>query len=358
MKNVLTSLAILGGSLLLAYASLPGVQQTLIIVSGSELEEPLKLLEETFEQQNPHIKIEVKIQGSQELVNKVVDRKNDFKPTVLIPANGELLKELEQRLGGNAFYDPPQPLAKTLLVAVSWTERGQVLFPGGQFDWRSIHRAMTNGSWGTIGGNPRWGSFDFVTTDPTRSNSGQLTLALWAQSHLGSLDNATLNSPQSQALFSLIKRSVYQPPRSTDILLQEFIARGPNDADVAMVYESIALHRWQQASQRQGKPYHIYYPNPTIETISTAAILREDVSPAQAEAARQFIRFLQQPPQQAVFTQYGFRSVDNNLDLRSVPNSPWSQNIPGVAVTIPVQVLPQPDRQILTEIIRQWERSN
>ncbi|MCS6960244.1 MAG: substrate-binding domain-containing protein [Pseudanabaenaceae cyanobacterium SKYGB_i_bin29] len=358
MRNVLTSLAIGGGSLLLAYAPLPGLQQTLIIVSGSELEEPLKVLEQTFEKQHPNIKIEVRIQGSQELVNRVVDKKNDFQPTILIPANGELLKELEQRVGGNAFYDPPQPVAKTLLVAVSWAERGQVLFPGGQFDWRSLHRAMSNGSWGAIGGNPRWGSFDFVTTDPTRSNSGQLTLALWAQSHLGRLDNASLNSPESQALFSLIKRSVYQPPRSTDILLQEFITRGPNDADIAMVYESIALHRWQQASQSQGKPYQIYYPNPTIETASTAAILREGVSPAQAEAARTFIRFLQQPPQQAVFAQYGFRSVANNFDLKSVANSPWAQNIPGVAVTIPGQVLPQPDRQILTEVIRQWERSN
>ncbi|WAN69895.1 hypothetical protein BJP36_38035 [Moorena producens JHB] len=37
--------------------------------------------------------------------------------------------------------------------------------------------------------------------------------------------------------------SVYQPPYSTDILLQEFIAYGSHDPDVATVYQSIALHR-------------------------------------------------------------------------------------------------------------------
>jgi len=358
MKNILTSLAIAFGATVLAYAPLPGLNQTIVIVSGSELEEPLKTIEKSFESQHPNINIEVKIQGSQEIINRVVDKKNDFTPTVLIPANGELLKELEQRLGGSAFYEPPQPVVQTLLVAVSWSDRGSVLFPNNRFDWRNIEQAMVRGSWGAIGGNPNWGSFDFLTTDPSRSNSGQLTLALWAQHHLGGLDNSRLNSPQSQSLFSLIKRSVYQPPRSTDILLQEFLSRGPNDADVATVYESIALYRWQQSAQSQNKPYQIYYPNPTIGTVSTAGILRENVSPGQARAAKQFVEFLRQPQQQAVFAQYGFRSIDNNFDLKSVPNSPWNQNIPGVSTTIPSQVIPQPDRQILTEIIRQWERSN
>ena len=32
-----------------------------------------------------------------------------------------------------------------------------------------------------------------------------------------------------ESLVALIKNSVYQPPRSTNILLQEFITRGAND---------------------------------------------------------------------------------------------------------------------------------
>lgn len=357
MRNILTSIAIALGSAILAYAPLPGLQQTITIVSGSELEEPLKILEQAFEAKHPDIKLEIKIQGSQEIINRVVDKKNDFNPTVLIPANGELLTELQQRLGADAFYEPPQPVAQTLLVVIAWFDRGQVLFPNDRFNWRLIERAMQNNNWFAIGGNRDWGSFDFLTTDPSRSNSGQLTLALWAQNHLGGLDPGRLSSPRSEALFSLIKRSVYQPPRSTDILLQEFISRGPNDADVATVYESIALYRWQQASQGKGIPYKIYYPNPTIATISTAGILRENVSGGQAQAAKKFVQFLREPQQQGIFAQYGFRSIDSNFDLKSVANSPWNQNIPGASLTIPSQIIPQPDRQTLTEIIRQWERS-
>ena len=219
---------------------------------------------------------------------------------------------------------------------------------------------MEAGNWGEIGGNNNWGSFDFLMTDPTRSNSGQVTLGLWAQSKLGGrpLSSAGLNNPAINALFSVIKRSVYQPPRSTDILLQEFISRGPNDADVATVYESIALYRWQQSAANQGKSYQIYYLDPTIETVSTAAIVRRNVSEGQAKAAQQFLEFLTQPPQQEVFVQYGFRPVNNTVDLQTVANSPWSQTIPGVQINPPGNVIPPPDKQVLTEIQRLWERAN
>jgi hypothetical protein len=218
---------------------------------------------------------------------------------------------------------------------------------------------MQASNWGAIGGSPNWGSFDFLTTDPTRFNSGQLTLTLWAQSKLGGrLSTSGLSSPSVQTLFSLIKRFVYQPPRSTEVLLQEFIARGSNDADIATAYESDSLYRWQQAGANQGKSYQIYYLNPTIETTSTAAIVRRDVSDDIARAARKFLDFLIQPTQQQVLVQYGFRSVDASVDLQAVPNSPWNQKIPGAMVRPTGTILPAPERRIVREVIRQWERAN
>ncbi|HEY9878131.1 MAG TPA: substrate-binding domain-containing protein, partial [Leptolyngbyaceae cyanobacterium] len=249
MKNLGTrtgiSAAIIAAALGLTYAPIPGAQQTVTVVSGSELQEPLTALAERFEQKHPNINLEIKIQGSQDIVNNYLDDKNDFDPTVLIPANSDLLEELQERwqtqYGSDPFCETPQPIAKTLLVAIAWPERGKVLFPNGQFQWSRLETALQKENWGSLGGNPAWGSFDFVTTDPIRSNSGQLTLSLWSQAELGSqpLSVATLNTPSVETLFKEVKSSVYQPPRSTDILLQEFITRGPNDADVATVYESI-----------------------------------------------------------------------------------------------------------------------
>ncbi|MEM8807117.1 MAG: substrate-binding domain-containing protein, partial [Cyanobacteria bacterium P01_G01_bin.38] len=349
-NKIFASLAIALSSLGLAYVPLPGVNQSIVVVSGSELQEPLKQLEAEFEQQHPSIDLELEFQGSQDMVNNYVDDKNSFDPTVLIPANGEILNELSERWQAQnddeAFYETPQPIAKTMLVAVAWPERAQVLFPNREFQWQRVEDAIASSNWSAIGGDASWGSFDFVTTDPTRSNSGQLTLGLWAQAEVGSaaLKASDFGNGDVQALFSLVKRSVYQPPRSTDILLQEFISRGPNDADIAMVYESIALHRWSQSNVTQGKPYEIFYLNPTVETASTAAIVRREVSGGEAKAARTFVNFLTQPEQQAVFVQHGFRPVNPAVDLQSVPNSPWAKAIPGVEVDPSTQVIAAPER--------------
>lgn len=362
-QRIMASSALAIGAVALAYIPLPGVSQTLTVVSGSELQEPLAVLEQQFEAANPNIDLQVEIQGSQDMVNNYLDDQNDFTPTVLIPANGQLLEELAQRWttqsGDQPFYAEPQPIAKTMLVAVAWPDRGQALFAN-QFQWARLEEALTKRNWAEIGGQADWGSFDFVTTDPERSNSGQLALSLWSQAKLGSqpLSLASLNTPPVEDLFSLVKQSVYLPPRSTDILLQEFITRGPNDADVAMVYESIALWRWQQARQTQGQPYQIYYLNPTIETISTAAIATRDVSNREAQAGQDFIDFLLAPEQQAVFVQHGFRPMNPDVAIADVPNSPWSQDIPGVEQQPATQAAPPPDRELVTEVIRLWQRAN
>jgi len=363
-KSLFTSIGIILAALGLSYAPLPGLSQTIVIVSGSELQEPLAELERSFEQKNPSIKVEVKIQGSQDVVNRYLNDENDFNPAVLIPANGDLLVELQQRWavqnsGQQPFDRPPQPVARTILVGVAWPDRGKALFPNGQFDWSRVEMAMRVKNWSAIAGQPSWGSFDFLMTDPVRSNSGQLTLGLWARDKAGGnqISSAILNKPQVLSLFELSRRSVYQPPRSTDILLQEFITRGPNDADLATVYESAALYRWEQANLTKGMPYQIYYFSPTVETVSTAGIVTRNLNRGQIRAARKFVDFLIQSEQQQVFVRYGFRPASSDLDLKAVPGSPWAKNIPGANPQMP-ELFPLPDRETLNEVIRLWQRSN
>ncbi len=354
-NKIIASLGIIAASFGLAYAPIPGVKQTIVIVSGTELKEPLQELETRFEQNNSDVDLQLKFQGSQDIVNNYIDRKNDFTPAILIPANKQTLEELETRWkaqnNSKPFYNKPKAIAKTLLVGIAWQERGKIIFPDGKFSWSKIEQAMQQRNWSKIGGKNNWGSFDFVTTNPTRSNSGQLALNLWIESH-----NYSLNSPETESLFTLIKKSVYQPPRSTDILLQEFITRGANDGDIAIVYESIALHRWSQAKTTQGQPYQIYYPNPSIETIATAAITKENIDKNTAKAATKFIDFITQPKQQEIFIQYGFRPVISNLNLQSVPNSPWGKNIPGVMLDPSITIEQSPSSQNIAEIQRLWTR--
>jgi ABC-type molybdate transport system substrate-binding protein len=359
-KKIVTSLTIAAISFILAYAPLPTVKKTVIVVSGTELSEPLQKLEEKFEQENSDINLEFKFQGSQDIVNNFVDEKNDFQPTVLIPASAEFLDDLEQRFAsqnqGEAFLENPKAIAKTLLVAIAWEERGKILFPDNKFSWAKLEKAIELGKWQKIGGKSDWGSFDLVITDPTRSNSSQIALDLWIKAKLG--DSNNLNNPAIEMLFSKIKKSVYQPPRSTDILLQEFISRGANDADLGIVYESIALYRWQQSKANSGTSYQIYYLDPTVETTATAAIINRNIDRSTAEAAKKFIDFLTASEQQKVFIEYGFRSIDNSLNPESIANSSWQQNVLGAQTKPQVKIISTPNNQTLGEIKRLWDRAD
>jgi ABC-type molybdate transport system substrate-binding protein len=358
-----TSVLLIAATLGLTYAPIPGTQQQIIVVSGSELQEPLQTLAQQFEAQNPSIKITLKTQGSLDMVNRFIDEQNDFQPTVLIPANGALLKTLETRWQAQnntpLFYDVPQAIAKTRLVAIAWRDRGKALFPDGQFSWTRLEKAMSAGSWGSFGGSTSWGSFDFAMTDPTRSNSGQLTLGLWLESKLNQpqLSSADLNTPQAETLIKLVRRSVYQPARSSDILLQEFVAKGANEADVATDYESVALYRWNQSKVSQNQPYQIYDISPTVETTATAAVVKRNVEEGTAKAAQKFLAFVTQPEQQAVLVQYGFRPINPAVQMESVPNSPWRLGIPGAKAKHNATIIEAPSLQTLQEIGRLWERA-
>jgi ABC-type Fe3+ transport system substrate-binding protein len=118
-----------------------------------------------------------------------------------------------------------------------------------------------------------------------------------------------------------------------------------------------SLQRWQQLSQNQRKPYQIYYLNPTFETIATAAIVKRNVSGGQTQAAKTVLNYLTSPEAQTILVQNGFRPV-TNLDLNSVPNSPWVQSIPGAQAQPSVTMQQAPDRPTLDELVRQWQRAH
>ncbi|MBF2055897.1 MAG: substrate-binding domain-containing protein [Cyanobacterium sp. T60_A2020_053] len=141
-------------SMIITYAPLPFQKTTLHVVIGSELQEPLKEIERIFEENYPNIEVNLKVQGSQDIVNNIINKKNDFPVTIVIPASDELISELDTRLRAlgkeKPFNNNPQPIAETLLVAMAWQERGKQLFPNNKFNWDQLENALISKNWGDI----------------------------------------------------------------------------------------------------------------------------------------------------------------------------------------------------------------
>lgn len=326
------SLGIATAALVLAAAPLPGLRRSLLVAVGSELEQPLAGIEPLFERRHPGIDLRWEVQGAQDMVNRNLEEGPE-RARVLIPANRDQLQAFAAaaaaRGDGAPFQAEPRPIARTLLVAVAWPERADRLFPQGPFSWARLRRAAEAGQWTALGGPEAWGSFDLRVTDPLRSNSGQLTLALWSRDQ------------PAPAAVALLKRAVYRPARSTDILLREFISGGPNDGDLAMVYEAAALMRSVEAGRRWPGGYRLLVPDPTVEMVLAAAVLRGEGSGSPADGER-FVAFMAGPEAQAVLQAAGFRGPDGR------GGSPAGNQ---------VRRLPPPERAQLDELLRLWQQA-
>jgi hypothetical protein len=331
-RRRLLSLAIGGLALTMAAAPLPGLRRPLLVSIGSELEESLRRLEPVFERREGAIDLRWQVQGSQDMVSNNLEPRPD-RPRVLIPANQQLLDQFEVRataMGQPApFSGRPTPIARSLLVAVAWPERAARLFPDGRFSWNRLREAVAAGEWAAVGAPAAWGSFDLRATDPLRSNSGQLLLALWRR------------GPRDDGSIAVLRRAIYRPARSTDILLREFISGGPNDGDLALVYEAGALQRVPQAAQRWPGGYRLLVPDPTMEVALAAAVLRGQASGREGDGER-LVAFLRGTEGQELLRSVGFR------DASGRGGSPEGQR---------ARRLPLPSPAEREELLRLWQRA-
>ena len=325
------SVLILGASILIAASPWTPFRRRLLVAIGSELEQPMHELEARFETSHPEVDLQWRVLGSQDMVNQALEA-GPARPRVLIPASEELLQGLADRLRrqqSGSGLQQPQPVARTVLVAVAWPERAKPLFGSGGFSWSPLARALQTDRWTQLGGQDSWGRFNLRATDPGRSNSGQLALMLW------------LRSQANDPAVKVWRQALYQPPRSTDILLREFIAAGPNDGDLAFVYESIALNRREESRQRQGASYRILVPDPSFETVLAAGVITGSAQGTQRDGER-LVRFLRQNKQQELLMDWGFRSIDGRL--------------PEGALT--TTVLPAPDQTQRNRALRLWQSAS
>jgi len=86
------------------------------------------------------------------------------------------------------------------------------------------------------------------------------------------------------------------------------------------------------------------------------AIVKKNISKSEAKAGKKFIDFLTENEQQIIFAKYGFRPMIN-LDLKSLPNTPWNQNIQGVEINPSTKINSSPNPEIMNEIQKIWYRS-
>jgi ABC-type Fe3+ transport system substrate-binding protein len=293
------------------------------------------------------------------------------KPDLISPASSlqiHLLHDLSSSGDGSPVVDDSdhercRSMLTTPLVLVSWVERGNVLWDDepGEDLWLQLHDALINPAGWEAYDHPEWGYIKFGHTDPTRSNSGFMTIVLMTYGYFNKTENLSaeeiLSNQEFQNWLEEFESSVSDFGSSTGTYMKDIVAYGPSKFDIVAVYEATAIEHVENAQGRYGE-LRIFYPPATIMSDHPFCILdAEWVSEEKAEAALLFMEYLESTEAQEIaLLEYGFRPVDQSieLDMADSPFLQYQQN--GLQIELPVEVQ-TPSGSVLDTLLTFWVRN-
>jgi serine/threonine protein kinase len=336
-------------------------------VHSTEKRDWLQSVTADFAKSHPQIRVDLVSSGSFHAAQGILDER--LKPTMWSPADTMLLEVLESDWRSKhheALYaatgdDAAQPLLLTPLVFIVWEDRANVLqkSPGGSITWKTIRQGVTSArGWSAIGGDARWGTVKLGHTDPTQSNSGLQTLILMLLEHTrkSRLTDHDLLNPQTREFILGIEKGVAKFESSTRAFTADMVRFGPSTYDIAVVYESCAIAELGNAEGRWGK-LKVVYPPTTLWSDNPAVVLAAPwVTPAQREAAGQYLAFLRSQPAQQRALAFGFRPADTSVKIVSAdPQNPFTRFADhGITVEVP-SAAEMPPGSVARNLATMWK---
>lgn len=300
--------------------------------------------------------------GSREGAQAVLEK--DQRIHVWSPASPLYRDEFTEAYKAAAGRDPiedDESLVRSPMVFVFWEERYKPFlekYKTVSFD--TIRQALNaKDGWTSIASQAPWGLFKFGHTNPTKSNSGGVSLTLMAYHHFDKdrdLTLAEIQRPAFKTWLAGIEEPAFTRTDSTGSLMRDMIAQGPGGFDCVMVYESLAIEYAERAEKQwPGNKLVILYPKRNMMNSHPYYILdvpwsRED----HREAARVFLRFLLQPAIQREALKTGFRpgNLDVSIQGKDSPFTSMAQY--GIQLRIPNQT-EAPKAKVLAALLEMYK---
>jgi ABC-type sulfate transport system substrate-binding protein len=331
-----------------------------------------------FEASNPRvdgrpIQLDLSKSGSREMYLAVLD--GDAQPDLISPASMlqiSLLQDLsaartdkfEAAVVDRADAQTCQPVLKTPVVLVAWSNRADVLWgqnPNSRL-WIRLHDAVTKETWDAYG-YPEWGFIKFGQTNPLKSNSGFQSFLLMTYNYFGKstgLTSGDILDSDYQDWYREFGRNVTKFGDSTGTFMEEIVAYGPSRYDIVAVYEATAIEHIDNAVARYGSEYgglQVYYPPVTSLSDHPFCVMRADwVTPEEAQAAQLFLDFLTGSEMQQLALRFGFRPVDDSVSLAGA-DSPFPRyEANGVRLDLPDGATVPPGN-VLNTMLEFWARN-
>lgn len=274
------------------------------------------------------------------------------------PASGAFIKlanAKSQASSGGPLVESTQDLVLSPVVIAMWKPMAEALgWPSKQVGWSDIIE-LTKSEQGWAKYNfPQWGRFKFGHTQPEYSNSGLMAIIAQAYAGAGKTNDLTMQDLQSPAVATLMKEvqaGIVHYGESTGFFGRKMFSSGPEFLSAAVLYESVVIEANEPGKYNLQFPVVAIYPKEgTFWSEHPVGVINKPwVTPEHKEAAKKYIEYLLQRPQQESALKYGFRPSDVSIPL-AAPLTPDF----GVNPNEPKTTLQTPSAEVINGTIELW----
>jgi Ca-activated chloride channel family protein len=294
--------------------------------------------------------------GSGEAVDEVMEGRRQ--PDIISPASAAFIKlgnAQSQTKSGKDLIGSTENLVLSPVVIAMWKPMAEALGWGKKpIGWSEILALSRSQKGWDAYGYPQWGRFKFGHTHPQFSNSG--LISLFAEVYAGSgktagLTAADVNKAHTADFLSGIERSVVHYGSSTGFFGRQMFSSGPQYLSAAVLYENMVIESYSQGNL----PFPVVAIYPREGTFWSdhpiGVVEREWVTPEKRDAAKVYIQYLLQRPQQEKAIAYGFRPGAVDVPLASPIDEAH-----GVDPKEPKTTLEVPSVPVIDSILNLWQQ--
>lgn len=240
-------------------------------------------------------------------------------------------------------------------------------YPDRDISIQEIHDLIASPEgWGSQG-KALWGSFKIAKTNPNTSTTGLSTILMQSYAASGKQKDLTVDDVTAAEDFSRVFESgAIHYGDTTGKVLQNLAdnASGSGSSYVsAIALEETSLYNYnignpdshtvqpgETLTPPEEKLVAIYPSEGSMWSDNPAVVLNASwVKPDEKAAAEAFVKFLHTKAAQETLPSYGFRTIDDSVDVSDKLNGTV-----GIDASKPAVTLPKPDPAVVSAAIDQW----
>jgi Ca-activated chloride channel family protein len=335
----------------------------IVFTYGSEKQNWIDAVTAKFNQSNRKISngkiIQVKTvpMGSGECIDELLDGRR--KAHLTSPASGAFIKlgnAKSRTKTGKDLIGSTENLVLSPVVIAMWKPMAETIGWGKKpIGWSDVLQlAQNTGGWGALG-HPEWGSFKFGHTHPQFSNSGLTATFAEVYAATGKVAGLTpsdIQEPKTAQFLNGIEKSVVHYGSSTGFFGRKMFENGPEYLSAAVLYENMVIESYS----KNNLPFPVVAIYPKEGTFwsdhPVGIVEREWVTPEHREAAKIYIQYLLDRPQQEQALQFGFRPSSVDIPLHTPVDVQH-----GVDPREPKTTLEVPTVECMDAILRSWQEN-